>query len=128
MKSLWAALAALTLLLAPAALAQDDMEIVKTGTFIGQSDHAASGTVSVQRVNGSWIIVLEPDFRFDGAPDARLAFGNGTFDPSTVFSPLYADSGLQDYLVPQRIDPSAYSQVWIWCEQHTVPLGVAELK
>lgn len=128
MRSLLAAAAVSVFLLSSAAMAQDDMEIVKSGSFVGQSDHATVGTVTVQRINDAWVIVLEPDFAFDGAPDPKLAFGNGSFDPSTVFTPLYSNSGLQDYMVPERLDPSAYSQVWLWCEQFNVPLGVAEIQ
>ena len=128
MKGLGAALAVLALFLSPAVSAQDEMEIVKSGAFTGQSDHAASGSVTVQRINESWLVVLEPDFRFDGAPDTKIAFGNGSFDASTVFSPLYSNSGLQDYMVPERIDPLRYSQIWLWDEQANVPVGVAELE
>ena len=122
--------AVLILSLGQPALAQDDveMEIVKSGTFEGRSDHETTGGVTVQRIDGAWVLVLEPDFEFDGAPDPKLAFGNGDFDPSTVFTPLKSNSGLQDYMVPERIDPALYSDVWLWCEEFNVPLGVASLE
>jgi len=108
--------------------AADDMAIVKTGTFEGRSNHITTGAVSLQQISDSWVLVLEENFEFDGAPDPKLAFGNGDFVPSTVFTPLKANSGIQDYMLPDHIDPSGYTQVWLWCEQFNVPLGVAELQ
>ncbi|MEM1400291.1 MAG: DM13 domain-containing protein [Pseudomonadota bacterium] len=108
-------------------LAADDMAIIKSGSFEGRSNHIAMGTVTLQSISGSWVLVLEDDFNFDGAPDPRLAFGDGDYVPSTLFTPLRANSGIQDYLIPDHIDPSTYSQVWLWCEQFSVPLGVAEI-
>lgn len=112
----------------PAANAADEMAIHKSGSFEGRSDHITTGTVSLQKVNESWILVLEENFDFDGAPDPKLAFGDGEFVPSTVFTPLKANKGLQDYMLPDHIDPAGYTQVWLWCEQFNVPLGVAEIQ
>ncbi len=122
---------AVTMVLAfgpPAANAADEMAIHKSGNFEGRSDHITTGTVSLQKINEAWILVLEENFDFDGAPDPKLAFGDGDFVPSTVFTPLKANSGLQDYMLPDHIDPAGYTQVWLWCEQFNVPLGVAEIQ
>lgn len=97
----------------------------RSGGFIGQSRHETSGTVSV----APGALTLHRNFRFDGAPDPKLAFGDGNrVDRSTIFSPLRSNSGAQNYRVPRGINVARYSHVWLWCERFGVPLGVARLR
>jgi hypothetical protein len=60
--------------MAPATSAQADETIAK-GNFSGQSGHATTGGVSVRKTQGGTVVVLAPDFSFDGAPDPKLGFG-----------------------------------------------------
>ena len=108
------------------ASAQD--QVVAKGTFSGQSGHAASGGVSVLKSTKGNLVVLQPDFKFDGAPDPKLGFGKNGYVKSTQFSVLKSNSGGQTYEIPATIDPGDYTEVWIWCEKYAVPLGVATLK
>ncbi len=108
------------------ASAQD--QVLASGKFQGQSGHAASGGVSVvTSANGS-LVVLAPDFKFDGAPDRKLGFGKNGYVKSTQFSILKSNSGKQTYEIPSSIVPADYTEVWVWCEKYSVPLGVATLK
>ncbi len=109
-----------------AALAQD--QVLASGTFRGQSGHAASGGVSVVKTAKGTLVVLAPDFKFDGAPDPKLGFGKNGYVKSTQFSKLNSNSGKQSYEIPSTIDPADYTEVWVWCERYSVPLGVATLK
>ena len=43
--------------------------VLASGTFSGQSGHAASGGVSVVKTGKGVQVVLGPNFKFDGAPD-----------------------------------------------------------
>lgn len=98
---------------------------LRSGQFSGQSRHETSGRVSV--VQGA--LTLHSNFRFDGAPDPKLAFGNGrSADKSTIFSQLRRNSGEQNYRVPGGINVAQYTHVWLWCERFDVPLGVARLR
>ncbi len=99
-----------------------------SGSFEGRSRHVAEGTVSVERTADGVVVVLERDFKFDGAPDPKLGFGKGGYDPTTKFAPLGANAGEQRYDIPASIDTQGYDEVWIWCEKYAVPLGVAKLK
>ena len=74
------------------------------------------------------LLVLEPDFKFDGAPDPKLGFGKNGYVKSTQFSKLKSNRGKQTYEIPSTIDPADYTEVWVWCERYSVPLGVATLK
>ncbi len=109
-----------------AATAQD--QVLASGAFRGQSGHAASGGVRVVKTETGAVVVLERDFKFDGAPDPKLGFGNNGYVKSTQFSVLKSNSGEQTYDIPAAIDPADYTEVWVWCEKYSVPLGVATLE
>ena len=113
--------------LAPATPALADETIAK-GSFEGQSGHVAKGGVSVRKTSSGTVVVLAPDFSFDGAPDPKLGFGKNGYDASTQFSALRSNSGEQSYEIPASVDPGDYNEVWVWCEKYAVPLGVATLK
>ena len=108
------------------ASAQD--RVLASGKFQGQSGHATSGEVRVVKTAKGTLLVLEPDFKFDGAPDPKLGFGKNGYVKSTQFSKLKSNSGKQTYEIPSTIDPADYTEVWVWCERYAVPLGVATLK
>ena len=107
-------------------LAQD--QVLASGKFQGQSGHAASGGVSVVKTAKGTLVVLEPDFKFDGAPDPKLGFGKNGYVKSTQFSILRSNSGKQTYEIPSSIVLADYPEVWVWCGRYSVPLGVATLK
>ncbi len=108
------------LTLAPRAFAAGHGRI---GTFSGRSDHVASGRVEVV---GSEIAFLA-DFRFDGAPDPKVAMGRGGYDPATLAGALRSDRGAQSYALPAGLDSGDYDEVWIWCARFAVPLALARL-
>jgi hypothetical protein len=103
-------------------------DVIARGSFTGKSGHATSGGVSVKKTAEGPVVVLEPDFRFDGAPDPKLGFGKNGYDKSAKFSALKSNSGEQTYALPGSIDPADYNEIWVWCERYAVPLGVAKLK
>jgi len=101
--------------------------VIKTGSFEGRSDHVVKGKVSILQTSSGYVVVLEPDFSLDNAPDPKIGLGKNGYDASTQFSKLNSISGLQAYNLPSSIDPNKYSEVWLWCEEFNVPLGVANL-
>ncbi len=112
---------------APVAASAED-HVLASGAFRGQSGHAASGGVRVLKTPQGAVVVLGPDFKFDGAPDPKLGFGKNGYVKSTQFSVLKSKSGEQTYDIPATIDPADYTEVWVWCEKYSVPLGVANLE
>lgn len=119
-----AALALPIVALAPSAFAA---KRVASGTFTGKSRHVTTGTASIIEDGGKYFVQLEENFTFDGAPDPKVALGNNGYDASTLLAPLQKNAGAQAYAIPDSIDVSAYNEVWIWCEQFSVPLGLATL-
>ncbi len=103
-------------------------QVLASGEFRGKSGHAASGGVRVLKTATGAVVVLEPNFKFDGAPDPKLGFGKNGYVESIQFSELKSNSGKQTYDIPAAIDPADYTEVWVWCEKYSVPLGVATLK
>ena len=101
--------------------------VIKSGTFEGRSDHVVKGKVSILQTSSGNIVLFEPDFNLDNAPDPKIGFGKNGYDASTLFSKLNSISGTQAYNIPSSIDPSKYSEIWLWCEEFNVPLGVANL-
>ena len=102
-------------------------ETLKSGEFAGESGHKVSGTVSVESDGSTATLRFSPDFAFDGAPDPKVAFGAGGYDPATLLGPLKGDTGEQVYEIPASLDLTAYNEVWIWCEEFAVPLGMARI-
>lgn len=95
----------------------------RLGKFKGASNHKTTGTAEIAdgKVN------LLDDFTFDGAPDPKVALGKDGYDPKTLMTLLKSNKGASSYEIPAGIDPADYNEVWIWCEQYNVPLGVAKL-
>ena len=104
-------------------------QTIGQGTFVGKSGHVTSGGVAVNRSGGGYKIDFGADFSFDGAPDPKVGFGRGgTYDRSSTLAPLASNEGAQSYNVPSSVDAESYDEVYVWCEQYSVPLGVAKIK
>ena len=99
-----------------------------SGTFRGKSGHATTGTASVFRVDGQWVVSLGSDFTFDGAPDPRVALGHNGYSKNASLGLLRSNSGAQVYAIPDNLDVADFNEIWIWCDQFAVPLGSATLK
>ena len=101
-----------------------------SGTFTGASDHITTGGVSViKTADGGAVVVLDRDFSLDGAPDPRVGFGkDGTYVDASDLGELTKKDGLQAYIVPASVNVDDFNEVYIWCREFSVPLGVAGLK
>ena len=114
---------------APAAeqLASDTQQ-VSTGTFSGRTDHVTSGDVTLEKTASGYQLRFAGDFFLDGAPDPVVAIGNNeTFLKSNKIGKLKRKKGAQVYILPAGFTPADFSEVYVWCEKFSVPLGVATL-
>ena len=100
-----------------------------SGTFTGLSDHITTGGVSiVTTAEGTTVVLLDEDFSLDGAPEPSVGFGiNGEYVAASDLGDLQNLNGLQAYVVPANINVADFDQVYIWCDQFSVPLGVAAI-
>ncbi len=124
-------LAATAIAIATAALAPVSAsfaaETVKQGTFRNAGGHKTSGSVQLVKDGDTYKVVLGSDFRFDGAPDPKIAFGNGKYVKGTIISLLKKNKGAQSFTVPASLDVTKFTQIWLWCEKYSVALGVASI-
>lgn len=117
----------MTLVLAPLSAQADTDQL--GGTFTGASDHITTGHVTVVKTaGGGAVVILEEDFSLDGAPDPRVGFGvDGTYADASDLGELTKKEGLQVYIVPASVNVDDFNEVYIWCKQFAVPLGVAAI-
>ena len=100
------------------------------GSFVGDAGHVTTGSADVFKHNGGWFVRLGPDFSLDGGPDPKVALGNkalGGYQRGTILGKLTSLNGEQVYALKPGLDIGNYDQVYIWCEQFSVPLGHADL-
>lgn len=101
---------------------------LSSGTFSGRSDHITTGQVTIEKTDAGYQLSFAADFSLDGAPDPVVALGNGeTFDVANKIGALKKKDGRQTYQLPASFTPGQFSQVYVWCEKFSVPLGVAQL-
>jgi hypothetical protein len=100
------------------------------GDFQGTNDHTVTGSVRVLGDEaGSRYVELGEDFKVVGAPDPKLGFGNnGKFDQSTIFTVVEEFEGQQTYVIPYRIDATAYTELYLWSDELGRVLGSASLR
>lgn len=101
-----------------------------SGSFVGASDHITSGGVTiVKNADGTATVTLADNFSLDGAPDPTVGFGkNGKFSDGSSIGALKALKGGQSFLVPASVNVDDFNEVYIWCLEFAVPLGVAQLR
>ena len=98
------------------------------GNFTGKNDHVVTGSFEILKTDNGYTLTLSNDFELDGAPDPKLGFGKDGYVKGSIFSKLSKLKGKQVYKLPADFDPSAYNEVWVWCEKFDVALGVAKVK
>lgn len=125
-----AAATAALLTAAPVSAGTGAKGIAASGQFTGASDHITTGGVSiVKTANGGAVVILDSDFSLDGAPDPRVGFGvDGAYKDAADLGELVSKTGVSVYIVPPSVNVDDYNEVYIWCRQFAVPLGVAALK
>ena len=106
-------------------LAQDT---IKSGSLRGAGGHKSSGQVRIIKSGGVTKVIFASNFRLDGAPDPRVAFGNGRYVRGTMFAKLRRIRGAQEYMVPKRLNATKFSQVWLWCKKFNSPIAVATMR
>lgn len=105
----------------------DDAEL--QGTFTGFDKlHQASGTARIIQAGGKTYVRFEDDFTVTNGPDLFVHLGkNGKYDANANLGRLKGNEGSQNYEIPENIDISQYSEVWVWCRAFSVPFGKALL-
>lgn len=112
----------------PMTIAANAATTVKSGSFRNAGGHKTSGSVRLVKDGNTYKVVLGANFRHDGSPAPRVAFGNGKYVRGTIIGRLRKNRGSQTYTVPKRLNVTKFTQVWIWCVKFNSPLGVASIR
>jgi hypothetical protein len=138
-----AAVAGLFLLFRPDKLFADDpvsesfegailSATTSTGSFTG-INHSASGTATIYKQNGAYVLRFEDDTDIQNGPDLYvwlLATDSYTGRAPTEYidlGKLKGNVGGQNYQLPDGFDPSLHRAVLIWCLRFGVPFAGAPL-
>lgn len=105
----------------------DDARLTHKAVFIGKSLHATEGTISLYQSGQYPVIVFEPNFRFEGAPDPVVALGRDGYAAETSLGQLLRNQGPQAYAVPGHLSIGQFNEVWLWDRKEGAPLGLARL-
>lgn len=117
--------------------------LVAQGTFEGRGPHEMSGRFTIEEIDGAHWFSTSEDFYFDGSPEpgfAVSASGNSTGveaaatdflrlpgkgDPSP---PQIEVRGLYRARVPDHVEITNASNVFLWCFQFPSLLGFGRLE
>ena len=104
----------------------------RSGMFAGTDEfHFGSGTVQlIETEPGSFTVRLE-DFAVRNGPDLFVYLSpsaDGYTDDSVELGRLKADTGNQNYEVPEGVDVAGVGSVLIWCKQFAVLFAIAPLE
>lgn len=112
------------------AMMEDAMTKELSGGFEGAGDgiHNASGKATVlYPEDGSAVLRLE-NFRVTNGPDLYVYLSTDRSASDYIdLGQLKANSGNQNYELPDGVDLSKYDTVVIWCKAFSVYFGGAEL-
>jgi hypothetical protein len=100
------------------------------GGFSGAGDgiHHAQGAVKVIYLEGESDVLRLENLRVTNGPDLYIYLSTDKQASDFVdLGRLKANSGNQNYDIPDGIDLSKYNTVLIWCKQFSVLFGSAEL-
>lgn len=129
LKSIGFALMALSALAFTSTVTHAESMSVSSGTFKGLSNHVTEGSVSLVKTDAGYELIFADNFSLDGAPDPVIGLGtNGKYDAKSEVSVLKNKTGAQTYKLPASFKPGQHSEVYVWCKDVGVPLGVAMLK
>jgi hypothetical protein len=108
----------------------EDKMVDLSGTFSGAGDgvHNASGTARILNLeDGSTVLRLE-DFKVTNGPDLFVYLSTDRDASEYVdLGMLKANSGNQNYELPEGTDLSKYDNAIIWCKSFSVYFGGARL-
>lgn len=103
-------------------------QTLKSGTLRGAGGHQSLGQVRIVKTGNVTKVVFASNFRLDGAPDPRVAFGKDRYVRGMMFARLHKFRGAQEYVIPARFDIAKYNQVWLSCRKFNSPIAVARVK
>jgi len=104
----------------------NELQVIKSGTFEGLAGHQAQGIAKILEVNGESFLRFE-EFHITNGPDLRVYLtSSGDVHDGIHLDKLKGSKGNQNYSL-ENIDTSFYDTVVIYCQPFGVYFGQAEL-
>lgn len=106
-----------------------------SGTFVSR-EHETRGTARVLQLPDGQVVVRFEGFKTSNGPvlvvwlSRNPATGDdAAFDDDYAdLGPLKGNIGDQNYVVPEGVDPMAFTSVVVWCDRFNVSFGAADLQ
>ena len=97
---------------------------MRTGELKGSdAEHPASGSISVE--DG---VIKLADVNITEAPDGRVILAKNYDEGQSVrCGKLEGFTGSHEYAIPAGTNADEFDTVVIWCDQFSVPIGLAKL-
>jgi hypothetical protein len=93
-----------------------------SGTFNGVEGERVRGSVEVTET----AVKLSANFNTTSGPDLYVYLGND--NPTKIIAVLKKNKGSQTYALPEGIDLSKYSSVFIHCKKYNHTFGKASIR
>lgn len=108
---------------------KEAVKVVSQGTFIGADDsHWAKGNISIIQKDEKYFFSFGDNFSYSSIPDPVIYLGdNSGHDSSTSTGKISIKNGPAELPVPENIDPTKYSKIFLRCRAFSVAVGSAEL-
>ncbi len=105
---------------------QSKLKQYAKGSFRGLRGQSSSGDVSLIKTGDTYFIRLENNFRVSNGPDLLIGFGAND-KVVELRDKLKANSGGQNYELPEDFNPEQYEQIFIHCRAFNYSFAVADL-
>lgn len=111
----------------PGPAPESDIKKLLSGSFKGINGQSSQGDILIVKIDGKNYVRLEDNFSVTNGPDLQLGLGNDN-SVKELIGGLKANSGGQNYLIPDNLDINKYSQVFIHCRAFKYSFAVADLQ
>ena len=105
--------------------------VVFRGSFNGVEGHDAGGSFAIVKRGDAWFAQTLEDFTSEKVPDGHVYFSDdplGIDDNALYVSPLHRRMGVDEYELPDGIDPGSYKYLIIWCGRFDVGVAAGEME
>jgi hypothetical protein len=107
----------------------DAPPVARSGALRGLEGHGARGRVTLTVDGRRAILRFSPDFRITGTNRVLAGLGRGGRpDRRTLVTLLPELSGAIEVTLPEQVDSAAFTEVWLWCDQHASDAAAANLR
>ncbi len=104
--------------------------VVYQGTFVGVEGHEAGGGFAIIKRGDNWYARTLEDFTSQKVPDGHVYFSDDplAIDGNSVYvSPLHRRVGIDEYELPEGVDPGSFKYLIIWCGRFDVGVAAGEM-